>query len=299
VPVALRIFLTAAAIVDDIGAITVVAIFYSHQLDVGALVAAAVIVAALALLNRASVYTATPYVLLGVLLWLAVFVGGLHATLAGVLLAMFIPTRPPPNLEALQAQASAVLAAEARRGDEVLQRGPSEPALQAFDVIHDRLESPADRMLRQLSLRSSYVILPLFALANAGVALDASVLDGREPLLLAILLGLVVGKPVGILLASVLAVRLGIASKPDEYGWRQVAGAGALGGIGFTMSLFIAGEAFPAPDDFATAKIAVFAASLISATIGVSLLWRRGGAAREAPVVDSEPHPPPDDVTAL
>ena len=115
VPVALRIFLTAAAIVDDIGAITVVAIFYSHQLHLGALAAAAAIVVGLALLRRADVYTVVPYVLMGALLWLSLLVGGVHATMAGVLLAMFIPTRPPPNLDALQAQASAVLAAEIRR----------------------------------------------------------------------------------------------------------------------------------------------------------------------------------------
>jgi NhaA family Na+:H+ antiporter len=299
VPIALRIFLTAAAIVDDIGAITVVAFFYSHELQLGALAGALLIVVVLALLHRASVYTVTPYVLLGVLLWLALLTGGLHATMAGVLLAMFIPTRPPPNLDALQAQASAVLAAEIKRGGEVLQNGPSEPALHALDAIHDRLESPADRLLRHLSLRSSYAILPLFALANAGVALDASVLDGRESLFLAIVLGLVVGKPVGILAASWLAVRLGLATKPDEYDWRQVLGAGALAGIGFTMSLFIAGEAFPAAADFATAKIAVFTASILSAAIGVGILWRGSRAPAETEARSEQPIPTPSDVTAL
>jgi Na+:H+ antiporter, NhaA family len=215
-----------------------------------------------------------PYALLGILLWASVHAGGLHATLAGVLLALFIPTRPPPNLQALMTQASTIVAAEASHEDEVLRHGPSLPALRALDAIHDRLESPADRLLRHAGARSSYLVLPLFALANAGVALTPDVFSGHQPLLLAILLGLTLGKPLGLVAASALAVGLRIALKPDEYSWRQLAGAGALAGIGFTMSLFIAGQAFPAPADFAAAKVAVFAASILSAIIGVALLWR-------------------------
>jgi NhaA family Na+:H+ antiporter len=122
-------------------------------------------------------------------------------------------------------------------------------------------------------------VLPLFALANAGIALTTDVWNGHTALTLAILAGLVVGKPLGLLSASALAVRLGLAVKPDAYSWRQLAGAGALAGIGFTMSLFIAGQAFPAEADFAAAKIAVFAASVVSALIGTALLW---SAARDA-----------------
>jgi len=273
VPVELRIFLTAAAIVDDIGAIVVVALFYSDALNFMYLGAAAALVGGLALLNRSRVYRVTPYLLIGVLLWLCVHEGGLHATLTGVLLALFIPTRPPPNLNALMIQANSIIESEAEHGGEVLRHGPSLPAMRALDAIHDRLESPADRMLRQVAPRSSYVVLPLFALANAGVALSASVLSGHEPLILAIMCGLVIGKPVGLVLASVLAVRLGFATKPAEYSWRQLVGAGALAGIGFTMSLFIAAQAFPGQTDFAAAKIAVFAASVISAVAGVAILW--------------------------
>jgi NhaA family Na+:H+ antiporter len=145
--------------------------------------------------------------------------------------------------------------------------------LRALDAIHDRVESPADRLLRHAGARSSYVVLPLFALANAGVEMVAEVITGRQWLMLAIIVGLTVGKPLGLVAASTLAVKLGIAEKPDEYSWRQLCGAGALAGIGFTMSLFIAGQAFPAASDFAAAKIAVFAASVLSALIGVALLW--------------------------
>jgi Na+:H+ antiporter, NhaA family len=283
VPIELRIFLTAAAIVDDIGAILVVAVFYSGDLHLGYLAAAVAITGALALLNRSHVYSVSPYMGLGVALWICVHAGGLHATLAGVVLALFIPTRPPPNLRALMIQANTIVAAEARRGDEVLRHGPSVPALRALDAIHDRLESPADRLLRHAGARSSYVVLPLFALANAGVAIGTEVLGGHEPLMLAIMAGLVIGKPFGMLSAAALAVRLGLALKPDAYSWRQLAGAGTLAGIGFTMSLFIAGQAFPAAADFAAAKIAVFAASVLSSIIGVALLW---GAV--SPVADND-----------
>jgi Na+:H+ antiporter, NhaA family len=273
VPVELRIFLTAAAIVDDIGAIVVVAAFYSGELHLGYLGAAAATAAVLALLNRSRIYRVSPYVVLGVVLWACVHASGLHATLAGIVLALFIPTRPPPNLRALTVQADTIIAVEARQHGEVLRHGPSVPTLRALDAIHDRLESPADRLLRHAGARSSYVILPLFALANAGVAMAVEVVSGRQPLMLAIIIGLMIGKPLGLVGASVLAVRLGIAAKSDAYSWRQLAGAGALAGIGFTMSLFIASEAFPTEFDFAAAKIAVFISSALSAIIGTTLLW--------------------------
>jgi len=286
VPVELRIFLTAASIVDDIGAITVVAFFYSGDLHLGYLLAAGAVTVFLAFLNRSRVYRTAPYLLIGVLLWLLVHEGGLHATLTGVLLALFIPTRPPPDLNALMVQANSIIENEAEHGGEVLRHGPSLPAMRALDAIHDRLESPADRLLRQVAPRSSYVVLPLFALANAGVVLSAGVFTGHTQLSLAIVLGLVVGKPLGLVLACWLAVNMNLAEKPAEYSWRQMIGAGALAGIGFTMSLFIAAQAFPDPADFAAAKIAVFAASVISAIIGVAILWnaRRTQEVRETVV---------------
>ena len=273
VPVELRIFLTAAAIVDDIGAIAVVALFYSGTLQAGYLALALVVVAGLALLNRIHVYNVTPYALLGIVLWACIHEGGLHATLAGVVLALFIPTRPPANLRALSVQANAILVAEARPGHEVLRHGPSLQAMRALDAIHDRLESPADRLLRHAGARSSYVVLPLFALANAGVVLNMDVLHGHQSLMLAIMAGLAIGKPLGVVAAAAVAVWIGAAVKPEAYSWRQLCGAGALAGIGFTMSLFIAGQAFPNPTDFAAAKIAVFSASVLAAIAGVAILW--------------------------
>jgi NhaA family Na+:H+ antiporter len=274
VPVELRIFLTAAAIVDDIGAIVVVAIFYSDGINLAALSGALATVGFLALLNRWGVYRVTPYVLAGVVLWLCVHAGGLHATLAGVLLAAFIPTRPPPDYRALIAQADAILTAEASHGGEQFRHGPSAPALRELDAIHDRLESPADRLLRHVAPRSSFLVLPLFALANAGVVIATEMLTGHGRLMAAVILALALGKPAGFVLASWAAVKFRIAEKPAAYSWRQLAGAGALAGIGFTMSLFIAGQAFPVMQDFAAAKIAVFAGSVLSAVVGTVVLWR-------------------------
>ena len=159
---------------------------------------------------------------------------GLHATLAGVILAAVTPTRPPPILQALMAQAETVIEYELRRAEErVLRHGPSEPTLRALDAIHDRIESPASKLLRSVEPWLSYFVLPLFALANAGLDWSATVLTEHGRLIGAIVLGLVLGKPIGMLIFATVAVRLGIAFKPEEYSWRQLIGAGALAGVGF------------------------------------------------------------------
>ena len=275
VPVELRVFLTAAVIADDLVAIVVVALFYTGAIHVAWLVASAALTAALVLLNRAHVYRAMPYAVLGVALWFALHESGLHATLAGVILAAVTPTRPPGNLRALMSQAQAIIDAETRlAGHAVMRHGPSESALRELDALHDRIESPASRLHRAVEPWSSYVVLPLFALANAGVVWSSGVLVGRGRLMLATVLALVAGKLAGIVLGARAAVHFGIASRPDAYTWRQVAGAGALGGIGFTMSLFIAGAALEGAD-FAATKLAVFGASLVAGALGVSILWHR------------------------
>ena len=275
VPVELRVFLTAASIVDDIGAIVVVALFYSSALHVGALLAAVVITATAGApqprrrLSRDALPPARPRAL------------GLRRTRAGC-------TRRWPasssrsssrrgrrrTSRALTAQASAIIATEARRSAEVLRRGPSADAMRALDAIHDRLESPADRLLRTSVLRSSYVVLPVFALANAGVALSPDLFARpRRAACSRSSLGLVVGKPLGLRRGVRAGRSPGHRRQAGDYSWRQLLGAGALAGIGFTMSLFIAGQAFSAPADFAAAKMAVFAASVISAALGVGILW--------------------------
>jgi NhaA family Na+:H+ antiporter len=282
VPIELRVFLTAAAIVDDIGAILIVAFFYSQGLDFTYLAATLPIIAALAILNRAAVYRVAPYMILGVALWYCIHEGGIHATLAGVLLALFIPTRPPPDFQALMAQADAIVESETKRGPEEMRHTLSARAMRAIDSIHQRLESPAARLLRHVEIRSSYIVLPIFAFANAGVTIGPGLLDGKGSLVSAIVVGLFVGKPLGLFAFSWAAVKAGLATKPGAYSWSQVLGAGCLGGIGFTMSLFIAGQSYVLPADFDAAKIGIFIASVLSAIFGVGLLWWMGRRAAKA-----------------
>src|SRR4051794_41062535 len=203
----LRVFLTAAVIIDDLVAIAVIALVYSAGIDAGYLVAAVAATVLLATLNRWGVYRPLPYAALGAALWFLLHEAGLHATLAGVILALVTPTRPPANLRALLAQAAAVIRAETQRADQVImQPDPSEPALRALDAIHDRIESPANKLLRSVEPWSSYIVLPVFALANAGVVWSLGAFEGHGRLMLAIILGLALGKPLGIVLAARLAV---------------------------------------------------------------------------------------------
>jgi NhaA family Na+:H+ antiporter len=282
VPVELRVFLTAAVIIDDLVAIGIIAAFYTEQIHSSYLIASVGVALLLLAMNRWGIYRPLPYAVLGIVLWVFLHEAGLHATLAGVILALVTPALPPPKLHVLMAQADAVLQTEARyRGNALMRHGLSEPAMRALDSIYDRTESPTDKLLRSMEPWSSYAVLPIFALANAGVIISLDVVQTHGSLMLAIILGLVVGKPVGMLSAAWLAVRFGIAAKPAEYSWRQLAGAGALAGIGFTMSLFIAGEAFAEPTDFAAAKIAIFTASLIAGVLGTAILWPKVTAAAQ------------------
>lgn len=278
VPIELRVFLTAAVIIDDIVAILVIALFYTGAIYAGYLIASGAVTVLLMVFNRTGVYGTPPYAVCGVVLWFFLHEAGLHATLAGVVLAMLIPTRPPANLNALLAQAATVIHLEESHAGEAMRPGPSEPALRTLDAIHGRLESPADKLLRSVEPWSSYVVLPIFALANAGVAWSLGVFEGHGRLICAITLGLVIGKPIGIVLTAWLAVLSGFAAKPDAYSWRQLCGAGALGGIGFTMSLFIASVAFPDAHVYAAAKVAIFLASLIAGGLGVLILWAKPNA---------------------
>ncbi len=286
VPIELRVFLTAAVIIDDIVAILVIALFYTSGITTIYLIAGAAVVVLLTVFNRINVYSVLPYALCGIVLWFFLHEAGLHATLAGVILAVLIPARAPANLKALLAQAATVIHEEDLHRGEAMHPGPSEPALRVLDTIHSRIESPADKLLRSVEPWSSYLVLPIFALANAGVVWSTAVFQENGRLMAAITLGLVVGKATGIVTAAWLAVRSGIGVKPEAYSWRQLIGAGALGGIGFTMSLFIAGLAFANPADYAAAKIAIFIASLIAAVLGMIILYPRRQEESEPEVAD-------------
>ncbi len=276
VPIELRVFLTVCAIVDDLISIMVVAIFYTEEIHTSYLIAAGVVTGILMILNKWRIYRLIPYIILGLLLWFFLHEAGIHATLAGVILALCIPTRPPVNFKGLYAQIQRIFKAETHyRGERLQEDGPSKRSIEMLNTLHERLESPASKVLHTVEPWSTYFVLPIFALANAGVVITSEVFKTDLQLMMAIFFGLVVGKPVGILLFSWLAVRFNIAEKPASYNWRQLFGAGALAGIGFTMSLFIASEAFPIATDFAAAKIAIFIASIVAGLVGAAILWKR------------------------
>ena len=273
VPVELRVFLTASAIMDDLVAILIVAAFYTENLQLNYLIGCGALTVALAALNKARFYRPLPYVILGLVLWFCLHEGGIHATLSGVILALFIPTRPPANLAALGVQAQMILRSEAKFNQNFEHHGPSHRALAKLEALNDRIESPADKLLRRIEPISSYFVLPIFALANAGVIISTDIFEGNMRFMFAIIAGLVLGKPIGVWAGAWLASKLKIAIKPSAYSWRQLVGAGAIQGIGFTMSIFIASLAF-VDDDFPAAKIAILIASVIAAVLGTVILWR-------------------------
>ena len=270
-PLSMKIFFTALAIADDLGAILVLAIFYSSDIHWISLLIAAVILVGLILLNRARVYSPLPYALLGIGLWLAFLDSGIHPTIAGVLLAATIPTWGAPDTKALLAQCVSVLnefeVPTARSANRV------QVAAQTLETVADRMQSPAQRLEHTLLPWTTYLILPIFALANAGVALqfDQSLLG---PVSVGILLGLVLGKPLGITLFAWIAVRLGLADLPRNVSLRQIFSASWLAGIGFTMSLFIAGNAFGIDAELLDeAKAGILVASLVAGIIGYILTY--------------------------
>lgn len=285
VPLALKVFVTAVAIVDDLGAVLVIALFYTEGLSIGMLGAGAAFLAAMVLLNRAGVRRTWPYALLGACLWLAFLKSGVHATIAGVLGAMTIPARRRIDAPELLRRAEGLLA-EIR---EDLRPGQAEPtadqrdALHALDKAAEGVGTPLARLEHALHPWVAFFVMPLFALANAGVAVEGGLsATVGSPVALGIVLGLFLGKQVGVLAASWLAVRSGVAALPGGVSWRQLWGVSLLCGIGFTMSLFIAGLAFSEPALLDAAKVGILAASLVSGVAGAAaLLVLRGGGANE------------------
>lgn len=275
VPLPLKVFFTALAIADDLGAILVIAIFYTSEISMLSLGIAAIIFLLLIGLNRARVYSPLPYALLGIGLWLAFLQSGVHPTIAGVLLATTIPSRSPPNMRTLLAQVITLLESfelpvqwreqfDSRR----------QAAVNTLEDIADRMQSPALRLERSLTPWSTYLILPLFALANAGVIINPQSINTlTSPVSLGIMLGLIVGKPLGITSLAWVATRLGLAELPGGVGWGQFISASCLAGIGFTMSLFISGTAFADnPAIFEVTKLAILFGSILAAVIGSGLL---------------------------
>lgn len=246
IPPPLKVFLLALAIIDDLGAIVIIALFYTADLSALALSLAALGLLVLAWLNRSGVTRVAPYVLVGIFVWICVLKSGVHATLAGVATAFAVPV-----------------------GDATDNAPQPSPAAQLQESLHPWV---------------AFAVLPLFAFANAGVSL-AGVSIGKlaDPIPLGITLGLVIGKPVGIFSFSAAAIAAGLAARPADAGWMQMFGAAILGGIGFTMSLFIGMLAFPEPEYAAEVRIGVLTGSVISAIAGYLVLKSASSAMPPAP----------------
>jgi NhaA family Na+:H+ antiporter len=289
VPLSLKVFLTALAIVDDLGAVVVIAMFYTETINWGSVFPGLVVLVVLMELNRQGVRHPLVYGVFGLGLWFAVLSSGIHATIAGVLLAMTIPSRARLDSDQFLAQSRATLEEFARAGhsreDEFITEA-HQSALQALKSAAIHVQTPMERLEHSLHPAMRFVVMPLFALANAGVSFSGLGLEMlADPVVLGVFFGLVVGKQVGILSFAWLAVRLGAAALPAELRWRHVYGAAWLGGIGFTMSLFIANLAFAESASLTSAKLGILAASLVAGGVGWAILYgadrRRGRPASE------------------
>jgi NhaA family Na+:H+ antiporter len=270
VPLSLRVMLLSLAIADDIGAILVIAIGYTETLDLLALALGLAGFAVIVGLARIGVRSLLVYVVAGACVWFEFHESGVHATIAGVALGLLTPAH------AYASQSGVARAFE--RASEIFRGGRWEHVsgraaqVRSLERVTREVISPVEYLEARLHPWVGFVIMPLFALANAGVPLDLAKLT--SPVAFAVAAGLVVGKPVGIVLFAWLAIRAGVASLPREIGWDVLLGAGALAGIGFTMSLFIAGLALDGPP-LDAAKIGTLTGSVVSAALGMGLLaWR-------------------------
>ena len=277
VPGSLKVFLLTLAVVDDIGAIVVIAVFYTSDISMIWLAVSGGIVLLLVVMRLARLWYTPVYLAVGVVFWLALFESGIHATIAGVVMGMFAPARPLMG----------------RTGPSpLLQRSLSEGSLDAASArralfeVRERV-SVADRIVDELRPWTSFVIVPVFALANAGVELSPGALGEalRSPVTVGIVLGLVLGKLAGVASFTWLAVRLGLCELPQGATWPKIAGIGGVAGIGFTVSLFITNLAFGSTEITDQAKIGILAASVIAALAGAAILRSSRPAAEPAPTV--------------
>ena len=269
-----KVFFQTLAIADDILAIIVIALFYGQTPDPAWCAASLGCVGVLALLSRARVYSSAPYVVVGLVLWACMFNSGIHATLAGVILAFALPGRSDVRLSDL----GGWLGRRARDLDDTYdeehhvlgQHGFTEGAWRVEKVMH-HVTPPLQRMERYVSVLVNFGVLPLFAFVNAELHLVGANLATvvANPVAHGVFLGAVLGKPVGIILVTVLLVRLGFARLPRGMDWAQVITVGIMGGVGFTMSILITGLAFVDPADAIAAKCAILVGSVTSAVLGL------------------------------
>lgn len=276
VPLQLKVFLTAVAIVDDIGAVLIIALFYTSDMSFGALGVATAALLILVLLNVLGVRNSAVYIVLGLILWYAIYRSGIHATIAGVLLAFTIPSKfRIHGADFVSFSRTAVDEFEKAGGgdNDVLTNADRQRWVRGLEAACERVQTPLSKMEYYLHPWSAYLIVPIFAIANAGVTFDSGFLDAiTTKLSLGIVLGLILGKQIGIMLFAAVAQKLGFGALPAGITWKHIYATSWLAGIGFTMSLFIANLGFGAGDLLETAKMGVLAASLVAGVIGFFIL---------------------------
>lgn len=276
VPVGIKVFLTALAIVDDLGAVIIIALFYSQSFSWPLLYLAGLLFLVLMVLNYSGNRNLMLYSILGIAMWMAFLGSGIHATIAGVLLAFAVPARGRIDSAEFIAKTRTTLDALEDSyvgGYECLNSKTLKQALYRTKELRLSLQPPLQRLEYAIHPLVTFFIIPLFALANAGIAINANSLTALfEPLGLGIVLGLIIGKPVGISLFSWLVVRFRLSSLPANVSWLHMWGVACLAGIGFTMSIFIASLAFSSDTYLYTAKVSILLASIISAGLGIILL---------------------------
>lgn len=284
IPKNLIIFLTALAIVDDLGAVLVIALFYTSALNTDAVAATGVLFALLLLFNRGGIRHLLPYALVGVILWYAVLVSGVHATVAGILLSITIPARAVYRPKQFHQQMTELNAAFGEEGDantprDSLSNHRIDSITAAMRRTVNAAQSPLQRMEHSVSPWVTFIIIPVFVLSNAGIDLTDIQWENAlsEKVTLGVILGLVVGKFIGISLFSWIAVHFGLGRLPRGVAWKHLLGAAWLGGIGFTMSLFIGQLAFTDPVHIEQAKLGILLASVVSAVVGLIWLYSAGG----------------------
>ncbi len=277
IPLTLKIFVLALAIADDIGAVLVIAIFYTAEISTSALIVAAIVLVVLIILNRLGTKSLIAYSILGIILWVAFLKSGVHATIAGVLLAFTIPASSRFDTKKFSEKVKEFINHFDSTGDHwknVLNNSERQNDVMAIESSCEKVLTPLQRFEHGLHPWVSFFIIPVFALANAGVTLSG--LNIFEALFseisLGIILGLFIGKQIGIFGFSFLAVKLKLASLPQGVNWKNLYGAGMLAGIGFTMSLFIASLAFANPELLDLSKIGVLTGSIISGVFGFIFL---------------------------
>ncbi|NLT20915.1 MAG: Na+/H+ antiporter NhaA [Syntrophomonadaceae bacterium] len=275
VPLSLKVFLLALAIVDDLGAILIIAFFYTEELSLISLFAGIIILSVSWLLNRIGVRHTYPYAILGILLWLAFLQSGIHATIAGVLLALTIPAKSHYDKNRFKDETSSLLMSFPEKDFNIMLVDETQKQIvNQLKCAVDNIQTPLQKLEDALYPFVSYFVIPLFALANAGISFSTggAGVGFFNSITIGVAMGLFLGKPLGITLFSWIAVKAGIAMLPEEVRWSQIWGIAYLAGIGFTMSLFITNLAFGDPLLLYQAKIGILVASLFSAIMGIIIL---------------------------